>query len=292
MQYYSFLFISDFNTLTAALCSRPSGTSGVFIDHCCRCGSLPIFAGSWSCRIQQLNHKKLVSYTWHPAFYCITSNKPWSHIRSSASDGLLWLCDGYFLVVLRNRKKVKNRYSDFVMSLAWLVWVVDENLITHCRWWMCGWPVAMHRAWFHWSLLCWIDGLSGSCCEGIVLTNRAKRKELLNINLLICFQGACSWRGQWTERLHVDLRHRVPPGGSLLWLFPCLFLSVELMSRCGRQGGQGLKGDRIVWSRESDLSRLIPCGHGCCQGSNTDFDHLRSLVLQPISTRVLWEDLY
>lgn len=142
------------------------------------------------------------------------------------------------------------------MSLAWLVWVVDENLITHCRWWMCGWPVAMQRAWFHWSLHCWVDGLSGSCCEGIVLTNRAKRKELLNINLLICFQGACSWRGQWTERLHVDLRHRLPPGGSLLWLFPCLFLSVELMSRCGRQGGHGLKGDRIVWSRESDLSRV------------------------------------
>lgn len=70
------------------------------------------------CRIHELNHKKLVRCMWHPEFYCIMSNKSPSPIRSSATDGLLWLCDKYFLVVLGNRKKVKNRYSDFVMSLA------------------------------------------------------------------------------------------------------------------------------------------------------------------------------
>lgn len=165
------------------------------------------------------------------------------------------------------------------MSLAWLVWVGDENLITRCRWWMCGWPVAMHRAWFHWSFHCWIDGLSGICCEGIVLTNRAKRKELLNINL-ICFQGAGSWRGQWAERLHADLRHRLPPGGSLLWLFSCLSLSAELMCRCGRQGGHCLKGDKTLWSRESDLRRLDSMWSLLLSGGGVD--NLRSLVLQPM----------
>lgn len=212
-----------------------------------------------------------------PEFYCIRSNKSPSPIRSSASDGLLWLCDKYFLVVLGNRKTVKNRYSDFVMSLAWLVWVVDENLITLGGWWMCGWPVAMHRAWLHWSLHCWIDGLPGSRCERSVLTNRAKRKELLNINPLICFQGAGSWRGQWTERLHVNLRHRLPPGGSRLLVFflpfsvflsLCLSLSLfhscslslspsaELTSRRCRQRGHSLTADRIVRNRESDLERV------------------------------------
>lgn len=80
-----------------------------FIDHR-YCGPLPLCAGSRSCacRIQKLNHTKLVRYVWHPASYCITANKPWSHIRSSASDGLLLLCDKYFLVVQGKRKMVKK----------------------------------------------------------------------------------------------------------------------------------------------------------------------------------------
>lgn len=53
-------------------------------------------------------------------------------------------------------------------------------------------------------------------------SSRAERKALLNINPVVCFQGPGSWRGQWAEGLHVDLRHRLPPGGSLLWLFLCL----------------------------------------------------------------------
>lgn len=55
--------------------------------------------------------------------------------------------------------------------------------------------------------------------RGSVLTNKAEREEPLNINPVICLQGPGSWRGQWAEGLHVDLRHRLPPGGSLLWLF-------------------------------------------------------------------------
>lgn len=63
-----------------------------------------------------------------------------------------------------------------------------------------------------------IVGLTGSCscCEGSGRNNKAKRKELLKINPLICFQGPGSWRGQWAEGLHVDLRHRLPTGGSPL----------------------------------------------------------------------------
>ena len=61
-------------------------------------------------------------------------------------------------------------------------------------------------------------GLTGSQAA-VVRVNKAKRKELLNINPVICFQGPGSWRGQWAKGLHVDLRHRLPPGGSLLLLF-------------------------------------------------------------------------
>lgn len=97
----------------------------------------------------------------------------------------------------------------------------------------------------------YIVGLTGSqagCCEGSGPTNKAKRKELLNINPVICFQGAGSWRGQWAEGLHVDLRHRLPPGGSLLWLFS---LPV-LMGRWGGRGARRLTADRI----ESNTERL------------------------------------
>lgn len=132
----------------------------------------------------------------------------------SAEDIFLWCCG--------NRRNASNQYSDFLMSTVWLVWVVDENLITHLRWWMCGWPVAMHRAPLHWCVHCWIDSLPGSCCEGERSGQQSEEKELLNINPVIFFQGPGSWRGQWAEGLHVDLCHRLPPGGSLLWLFLCL----------------------------------------------------------------------
>lgn len=169
-----------------------------------------------------------------------------------------------FLWCWGNGKKGKNQYSDFLMSLDWLVWVVDENLITHCGWWMCGWPVAMHRAQLHWSVHCLIDRLPGSCCEASGLTNKAQRKELLNINPGICFQGAGSWRGQWAEGLHVDLHHRLPPGGSLLWLSFCLRWRAG--GACGEDAGwqqigywETQKGCRmwplevcdLIWSRLS-----------------------------------------
>lgn len=189
----------------------------------------------------------------------------------SVTNILLW-CWG-------NRKKVKNRYSDFVMSLAWFVWVVDENVITLRGWWMCGWPVAMHRAWLHWSLHCWIDGLPGSCCERSVLTNGAKRQELLNINPLICFQGAGSWGGQWTERLHVDLRHRLPPGGSRSLPLPLQSWRVGL---AGRQAGRSQSDRREEsaeerkWPQEGwfDVVTIV------VRGPSTDFHNLKALLLQ------------
>lgn len=70
-------------------------------------------------------------------------------------------------------------------------------------------------------------------------TNKARRKELLNINPVICFQGPGSWRRQWAKRLHADLRHRLPPGGSLsplAFFFLFFFSQSELM---GRWGGRG-----------------------------------------------------
>jgi len=68
----------------------------------------------------------------------------------------------------------------------------------------------------------YIVGLTGfktAVVRGSGLSNKAERKELLNINPVVSFQGPGSWRGQWAEGLHVDLCHRLPPGGSLLWLF-------------------------------------------------------------------------
>lgn len=62
----------------------------------------------------------------------------------------------------------------------------------------------------------YIVGLTGSqavVVRGCGQINKAGIEELLNINPVICFQGPGSWRGQWAEGLHVDLRHRLPPGG-------------------------------------------------------------------------------
>lgn len=91
---------------------------------------------------QQLNHKKRVSYMQHPLLYSVISNKSWSPIRSSASDGLVRFCEEYFLVVLGNRKKGENQYSDFLMSLAWLVlggrWKFDYPLQVMDVWLTCG----------------------------------------------------------------------------------------------------------------------------------------------------------
>lgn len=63
-----------------------------------------------------------------------------------------------------------------------------------------------------------VVGLTGSqaaVVRGGGQSNKDGRKELLNINPVICFQGPGSWRRQWAKRLHADLRHRLPPGGSL-----------------------------------------------------------------------------
>lgn len=96
-----------------------------------------------------------------------------------------------------------------------------------------------------------IVGLTGSetaVVRGSGVSSRAERKELLNINPIVCFQGPGSWRGQWAEGLHVDLRHRLPPGGSLLWFFSLR----ELMGRRGGLEGGSLTADRIV----SNIERL------------------------------------
>lgn len=70
---------------------------------------------------------------------------------------------------------------------------------------------------------------SRSCVRGG--HTKAQRKELLKINPLICFQGAGSWRGQWAEGLHVDLRHRLPTGGSPPLLLFFFRTPPELMGR-------------------------------------------------------------
>lgn len=71
--------------------------------------------------------------------------------------------------------------------------------------------------------------------------------------------------------------------------------SAELMCRCGRQGGHYLKGDRMVWSRESDLrrldsmwSRLLSGGEGVCSQCVKSIVRwlLESLLLE--SWRTFW----
>lgn len=106
-----------------------------------------------------------------------------------------------------------------------------------------------------------------------------KKKELLNINPLICFQGAGSWRGQWTERLHVDLRHRLPPSGSLLLFFFVLSLSASLLS--GRVGVAGLED--TAWQAigqcriEKVTSQVwIRCDYTFCKGIQHWFWHLKN----------------
>lgn len=88
---------------------------------------------------------------------------------------------------------------------------------------MCGWPVAMRGAQQHWSTLSEWRAAGQLLWGAAVRATKVERKEQLNINHAVSFQGPGSRRGQWTEGLHVDLRHRLPSGGSLLWVF--LYLS-------------------------------------------------------------------
>lgn len=146
-------------------------------------------------------------------------------------------------------------------------------------------------------------------------TNKARRKELLNINPVICFQGPGSWRRQWAERLHADLRHRLPPGGSLTPLaFFILFIILSFWTdgQVGRAGWCGLTADRIVGSTErlqnvtsgglwfdlvtvvvrvsnTEVSMSWGKLSGCSQNNNGALSEVRSVSLNTNWTKWLLE---